>query len=163
METNTIISLSSVIIALSALGITIYQAYLGRKHNKLSLRPHLHYWFDNSELDNVYSFEVINNGIGPAKVKTFEVTLNGETVEERGTRQLSTALYTVFSGYELELTTSYLDKGNCISPNKSIELFKISFSNDTPISEREYKEKLNQISVVITYESFYKEIFKLAP
>ena len=32
---------SAEIIAICALGLTFYQAYLSRKHNRLSLKPHL--------------------------------------------------------------------------------------------------------------------------
>ena len=61
---ETVIAASSVIIALAALGITCWQASLTRKHNRLSVRPHLAIQVvkDGSVL-KVFSK---NGGAGPA-------------------------------------------------------------------------------------------------
>ncbi|MUK27099.1 hypothetical protein [Aliivibrio fischeri] len=161
MDINLIISISSIVIAVSALGATIYQAYLNRKHNRIAVTPHLHYWSKNDELNNTYSLEVINNGIGPARITKFELMLNGTIVEEKGMSKVSNTISKVFSGYELQMSSAYLDHDNCISPNQSIRIFNIIFHESSSISERKFKELLNQMRLVITYESFYNDSFKL--
>ncbi len=61
------------IIALCALIFTAWNIYIQRKHNILSVRPHLARFVcsdHNGEIGTA-KFELINNGLGPAFIKNF--------------------------------------------------------------------------------------------
>ena len=66
---------ASAIIAVCALVLTIYQARLARRHNRLSVRPLLSSFVEQvSGPDARITFSLVNNGLGPALVDSFEVT-----------------------------------------------------------------------------------------
>jgi hypothetical protein len=67
-----IIAISSVVIAVCALGISIWQGYIARQHNKLSVVPILHVDLDTTEGKDIEIVSV-NNGVGPAIITHFTV------------------------------------------------------------------------------------------
>lgn len=67
-----IIAISSVVIAVCALGISIWQGYIARQHNKLSVVPMLHVDVDQTEGKDIEIVSV-NNGVGPAIITHFRI------------------------------------------------------------------------------------------
>lgn len=65
----------AVLIACAAATFTGYQALLMRKHNRLSVKPHLSTWTTDTQVgdDYVIYFYLENNGLGPAIIQKFEV------------------------------------------------------------------------------------------
>jgi len=80
MTQEMIVSIASVVIALSASAATIWQAVLTRRHNRLSVRPHLR--IDRSEVDvEGIKISVLNTGVGPAIVESFQIKVDNEVIE----------------------------------------------------------------------------------
>lgn len=79
---GTIGTFTTAIIGICALGLTIYQAALARKHNRLSGRPHLTRFTHRTTEPGkgVLSVDLINKGIGPAFISAFEVYLDGNPI-----------------------------------------------------------------------------------
>ncbi|MCK9426465.1 MAG: hypothetical protein M0Q21_10540 [Ignavibacteriaceae bacterium] len=77
MDNNTIIAMSSVIIALAALVATIWQGLITQKHNRLSVKPIGDILANNFE-DKI---EVIleNKGTGPLIMKSFRAIVGNES------------------------------------------------------------------------------------
>jgi hypothetical protein len=71
---------STGIIALCALGLTIWQAMLTRRHNRLSVKPYLTIWNDLDQEKHRYWIQLLNNGTGPALIKDFRIEIHGERV-----------------------------------------------------------------------------------
>ncbi|MCF9094347.1 hypothetical protein, partial [Vibrio parahaemolyticus] len=65
---------ASEIIALCALFLTVYQASSQRRQNRISLKPHLDLFTERHFNNGVGRIEIylINNGLGPAFIETFE-------------------------------------------------------------------------------------------
>jgi hypothetical protein len=80
ISNSDVIAVAAGFIALCSLGATIWQAWISRKHNRLTVRPVLSLQRDKTIDDNAitWSFEVRNVGTGPALVKSFALTLNGD-------------------------------------------------------------------------------------
>src|SRR5688572_25280527 len=76
----TVTAMSAVFIALLALTVTIWQAALTRRHNRLSVRPHLRIdWLVSDEgTDEKVSVVLSNNGLGPAIIKRFQWKIDGK-------------------------------------------------------------------------------------
>src|SRR5690242_3988556 len=88
-DTNaSVISLTSLLIALCTFGLTLYHFYVIRKHNRITVRPYLTTRLDkNWDWDNntlVVEWMLSNDGIGPAIIASYELRLDGETVDLRG-------------------------------------------------------------------------------
>ncbi|MEP0174781.1 MAG: hypothetical protein ABJD02_12425 [Paraglaciecola sp.] len=78
MEISDYIAICSVVIALSAMGVAIWQGYLARIHNQLSVQPKLQV---NTDIRNGLLYTLENQGLGPAIVKSFFIHIDGKTIE----------------------------------------------------------------------------------
>ncbi|MDQ1772353.1 hypothetical protein GQR60_17115 [Labilibaculum sp. A4] len=68
------------LIAILALGLTIWQGSVTRKHNRLTVKPSL-IFFDNFLSDNHQKgLFIINNGVGPAIIKELTIIVNEKSV-----------------------------------------------------------------------------------
>jgi hypothetical protein len=76
VSTDNVIALSSAIIALSALMLSIWQAYKIQEHNKLSLQPLLIF---NYHSESKIMLHLTNCGLGPAIIKLLLVRKHNET------------------------------------------------------------------------------------
>lgn len=77
MTPETIIAVCSIIIAGAALCVTIIEARAARKHNRLSVRPHLE--FTRILPVNPAGLKILisNTGLGPAFLRSLSVTMDG--------------------------------------------------------------------------------------
>src|SRR5712672_755633 len=81
------------IIALCALGLTVYQAGIARRHNRLSVRPSLTSFTHRAVgHDARFAVTLENNGLGPAVIDSFEVTLGGQPLNVHNRDEVLTAL-----------------------------------------------------------------------
>lgn len=71
---------ASIFIAICALFLTLYGLWATRRHNRLSVTPHLCSVTNKLMTDAglVFSFDISNNGIGPARIKKFVLFRNGQ-------------------------------------------------------------------------------------
>jgi hypothetical protein len=100
-----IVGITSTVIALVALAIAIWQGYVMRKHNKLSVRPLLR--LDRVSIGKTQSISLINSGIGPAIINKFDVLVDDIVLQGQGMTRMNEALRTLgiidirYSSYEL--------------------------------------------------------------
>ena len=95
------------VIALTALAATFYQAYISRKHNKLSVKPYLTTW--NTTTPEGYSIlAIINNGVGPAHIKSFGIFVDGQKMIGENTEPHIKCLNIIFPDYLFSWYGSYL-------------------------------------------------------
>lgn len=89
---------ASTAIALLALFLTFYQTFATRKHNRLSVRPHLTTVTQNSRTPTGarITADLINCGPGPAIISRFEVVLDGRATEVREPREMEELAKSVF-------------------------------------------------------------------
>jgi hypothetical protein len=73
------ISLSSVVIALAALGLAIFEGRSNQSHRELSVRPSVTIFFNWDENDA--GWYITNKGLGPAVVKSFKGVADGMEVQ----------------------------------------------------------------------------------
>lgn len=83
------VAIAAVAISIIALFVTLWQTHVARKHNKLSVLPHLGaYTFDTGE---VFTHAIRNSGLGPAWITATRLYLNGKLVEGKGPSLISKA------------------------------------------------------------------------
>lgn len=69
-------AIASGLIALCALGVSLYQVYLSRLHNRLSEMPHLALHVEQSL--GQYKIQLRNDGIGPAIITSASIMNRGK-------------------------------------------------------------------------------------
>lgn len=162
MDNSIIISVSSVLIAVAALGVAVYQSYLSRFHNKLSVKPLItdSSWTDDDRYE--FCYRIQNNGLGTAVIKSFTYFWADKEITVDALIKLIKS-YLSDSDYD---EIGELGEGSALAKDQSKKL--ISFQviadvlSDNP-AERyiRLKEDLYlYLRVRIQYESLYKSTFQ---
>lgn len=155
----------SLITAIAAVGIAVWQGYLTRKHNYLSSRPDLTGGGIALPDENIiFKKAVKNSGLGPAIIGSIDVYFNDEpvsdlTLEELLKRFVET--YQLHGDFELAW---FMLKGDQImlSPNEEITVLELIESNNDYTRSELYgiaSDFINDIRIDIHYSSIYKEQF----
>lgn len=146
MENSDYISLASAVIALSALGVAVWQGYIGRRHNILSVQPRLQIHIDT--IDGLL-YRLENQGLGPAIVTELKIYIGEkEIVDPIADPYPEIFAYMKVSGfnYEFHLPT----KGTCYSSGTTKRLLKIE-----PILDQCSEETLQRMYKEIVFEIGY--------
>lgn len=69
-----LIAIAATVIALCALGVSVYEGYSGRLHRRLSVRPYVSFAFYYNKAGAHFSLD--NYGLGPAQVQWFRATVD---------------------------------------------------------------------------------------
>lgn len=161
MTLEEVLGVSSTVIALCALGLTVWQAYVTRRHNRLSVRPHLTTWSYSDNVNHNYVVELLNNGIGPAFIQSFKISVDGHVVVGEGYEPVEKALKILFPQYQYISQHAFVGPGYSMAVNEKRQLVAIKFhGNNTPKSE-EVDHAAKRICVSIGYTSIYDEFFLL--
>jgi hypothetical protein len=160
MSWEAIASFSSAIIALCALGLTLWQAYVSRQHNRLSVTPYLTTWSHNDTDQHRYSVEILNNGIGPALINNFQVFVDGHQVKGDDLELIKKSLKLLFPQYQYNAYNSYLSEGYMMAPKESRNLVMIQFFGPNFPKPEEIEHSTKRVKILIEYESIYREKFK---
>lgn len=156
---GVVTGISSAVIALCALVFSFYQGALTRKHNRLSFRPHLTTWRSANTEKGFYSIEIINNGIGPAIIEEFIVSVDGKRIAGTGADVTEAALKTLFPDIPYRSDHSFLDKGYSMAPKERCAFLEVQFLGKPLPSEEFVKDAMGRGDLKITYKSFYDETF----
>lgn len=73
---DRVLSGAAMFVALSSLAIAVYEASMTRQHDKISVWPYVSAF--NSDSGGVYTYNVRNVGLGPALVRSFQVSVDGK-------------------------------------------------------------------------------------
>lgn len=141
----------AVFISALALGTTFWQAHLSRKHNKLSVRPHLAghaSWND----EGVYSLVLRNDGLGPAIITGARVFREGCLLPGEGPELVVKAFDNLPRCKLLGHEFFYLE--HVVPAGKEIEICTVQF--DAGI--KDFDEYLSGLLLLeLDYKSAYNE------
>ncbi|MGB2833314.1 MAG: hypothetical protein WBC07_10210 [Methylotenera sp.] len=150
---------SNTIIAISALVLTVWQGYITRQHNKLSVVPYLTTWSHADGENGFYSIEIMNNGIGPALIKAFQVFVDGIEIKGNESELVDKATKKLFGDFEYQSANCFLSSGYMMAEKNKHEIFSIKFIGQRKLNYQEYKQTIERARLVIEYESIYKDKF----
>jgi len=156
---SVITGISTAVIALCALGLSIWQGVLARKHNRLSFRPHLTTWTHSDAEKGVYVFEIINNGIGPAIIEEFSIKVDGKLISGEGAESIEKALKITIPNLPYKAQQSYLGTGYVMAAKERCTVFAVQFSGQPLPSKDLVEYAFNRGDLEISYKSFYGERF----
>ncbi|MBA6380185.1 MULTISPECIES: hypothetical protein [unclassified Colwellia] len=158
MKPELIISISSIVIAVSAVAINIWQAAITRKHHKLSVCPHLTVDYDSRPSSDI-SFILNSTGLGPSKLKKYKWVINGKDIPIRTTQDHTLLVESLgLADHDIEFyapsTGRFIEQGF----NSTLLTFSDT-SNSSKHGIIKAQIAKNIIEVVFEYESIYGEIF----
>jgi hypothetical protein len=142
--TNRIISGSATIIAIIALATAIYQSKLMRDQAKVSVWPYL---LVGNSGNNGYSRIVQNVGLGPAIIRSFQVTVNGKPVHSW--KEAADSMH-VQIGFKGSASTTF-GQGIVVPTNALIDLLTLPDSSDV----RAFRSHVSTLQTSVCYCSLY--------
>lgn len=156
----------SEIIALCALFLTLYHGLQTRKHNRLTVRPHLT-TFSHSHLEQGacirFKANLANRGLGPAIIKGFHLVVDDRTHEVATPEEM------------MNIANEYLGKDRIIPGASEFAVYRkngiigkdeertianVLVKAHSPEDMQLLKEKVSKFHVLIEYLSAYGEAFK---
>lgn len=149
MTLELLIGVSGIIIALGAAITTIWQGFLTRQHNRLSVKPILR--IDRNSTLKYFNIVLLNNGVGPAIIKSVKYFVNnmeilGNNIPKQVIEKLELSGW--YEHFEL-LTGESFSCGEQRSLFKSIGVIE----GDTAMTA------FKPFTIEIKYESIYNEEF----
>jgi hypothetical protein len=81
VDASTITAICGVFIAVASLALSAYVAWATRKHNRLSVQPHLGLT-TTFPIGGTAGLRLTNSGLGPARITSSQLTYNGEEFGE---------------------------------------------------------------------------------
>jgi hypothetical protein len=155
LSSEAITGIASAVIALCALFFTVWQVTVIRRHNKLSVTPHLTTWYHSDDENNRYQIELLNNGIGPALIKSFLIQVDGQSINGEASEPIKKALKILFPQYCYESFQSYIASGYMMSEKETRALVVIQFNGELLPKPEEVDHAIKRTRLIIEYESIY--------
>lgn len=159
IDWQVLLGISGTVIALLALILTLWQAWVSRRHNKLSVIPYLTTWTHTNHQAYKYHVEIINNGIGPALIKSFKIFVDGHQIQGKDLELIQKCLKLLFPAYEYTSYNCYLSEGYMMAPKEKRDLVVIQFLGPTFPSPEEIEHATKRVKIFVEYESIYKDKF----
>lgn len=152
MTPEMITAWASGLIALAALFVAVWQGYLSRQHNRLSLRPHLTFLHKLSDDNPRFFLELQNNGVGPAEIKDFRIYLDNKHDDHFEAPSWLTHLDSI--GLKGKACGASYDPGEFLAAGKSLQILRYE-SRDDSTSTIQIRKALQRLRIEVTYRSVY--------
>lgn len=143
------------IIALCAMGFTAYQVIVQRKHNILSVKPHITTFKNRNRNQNSAQLQIVimNNGLGPAFINKFQIYLAGQPHEAKA------AVASVLKGLQVNTSITTLGDDYAMPAGETRNLLSVSFPCKSEEELEAVAEKLNILDLELHYSSAYGKKF----
>lgn len=154
------------IVAISALFISVYSAYLSRKHNRLSVRPYItgipH--TSSSDKETKISFEIFNGGLGTAMIQSFKVLYNKAVVADGSYFHFEKFLNNLVSQENANnsipfqyIESRILGRSYAMTAKERNIILAISFPAIDAGSIKHFQALFHRFDVIVEYKSLYGE------
>jgi len=149
----------SSVIALCAAGFTFYQAHLSRKHNRLSVMPHLQrantYGWKSGGGQFGYSIYLQNYALGPARICSVKILLDGKLIGP-GIEEIQSCIANASksNGIMIEESTISIPTKNYVVKAHGEYRF-CEFVMWLQSDKEDAFKFLSRFNAIIEYESFY--------
>ena len=152
---------AAAVIALCALGVSLYQVIATRKHNRLSVKPHLTSFVtrDLQPGKGRVAFTLINKGLGPAVIRAFVSTLDGHPIAIGVPREQELILKRLLGDRPFDFSMSTLESGYALSKDERKDVLTLQFPAANQTEFDGVMAQLDRLSLRVEYASMYDEEF----
>jgi hypothetical protein len=152
---------AALVVAVCALAVTTSQLRAARRHNQLSVQPHLvvtaERFFEGPKARFVVKMR--NNGLGPAVVVNYEALHNGKPVNTREFEEVMETVKALVGRHPMNCNYHHLAKGDAYAKDQEVTLLSVELPMFLGDVGSKLLEPLEQLSTRITYRSMYGEQF----
>jgi len=157
---------SALLISICALFLTISQAKATRKHNRLTVRPHLATYTDNSASPEhagirIIEVRITNSGLGPAIIKTFELLLDGVPIKADEPDDLFPVVAKIIPARLMDDVSHImvLRPGHVMAKDEVVTIAHLEIVPTIHDDPAALKQALDRFHIRVSYESGYEESF----
>ena len=142
---------SAQIIAACALLFATYHASQQRKHNKLSVKPHISSFVQSNRTESEchIRLELHNNGLGPAFINNFKIYLDNEPTTFSEVSSFVSENIPCNQGF------FKFNEGSAFPVGEVKHIIYITFSNEYSASFEKIYKRFNRINLSVDYECAY--------
>ena len=140
------------LIGFSALGVALWEGWENRRHNRMSVRPHLSSWMDST--NGRYRLIIKNDGLGPALIREFVVTLDGEVVPGEGSKPIHQTLQKLIPSFSAN-SYAFLDSNGVLKEGAGIMVFDGAIPSG--LTGEDLDSALEPADLLIRYASLYED------
>ena len=159
-----ITAICTIFIAITAVVFSIQQGCETRKHNRLTVVPILNFIVHVSpKQQSIRGIILKNTGFGPAKIKSFEIYVDGELIKDNNdiSGTWDEALSKLgFVDRSWMKSTSMEGVAAAILPNEEVKLLFLEQEYYTPERVKHLDEAVKRLKIRILYESIYEQQFE---
>ncbi len=155
INSEKIVSVSAIVIAVASIVVTIWQGMEMRKHNRLSVKPRLEISYEAAR--DYFGYVLTNKGLGPAVITYRKFFIDGQELNYQG-----------FSGYEdfieklgmkgHKFSSTSIYPGQTVLPNERVNIIRFYY-NDDDKPETLIPQIYRRVRMEIGYQSMYQEDF----
>jgi len=155
-DTSDFIATCAALVALVTFIVSAYQAYLARKHSRLSVKPIVS--VETCTSDSNIHLTLHNLGLGPAVIKQLNITYKDTTYDVFVEKQLDSLISRIprESKSKTPVIATTLQRDAPIPSNSKESILVVEHHGEAP---RELVEMLHELKVFVRYESIYEDNF----
>ena len=138
------------IVAISAVAISIWQGQLMKRHNELTVRPYFNFTHNTNTIENdkgiqnIFEIQLANQGYGPAIFTDYYVEIEGQRFDD-----WTSALAHVNATQTMR-QSSFFTENDVFAANQKQSILRL-----------EGFERKGNIKIFIAYKSIYEEEFTI--
>jgi hypothetical protein len=161
MEADIIIAIIVAIIAFVALGVTLWQLWVQRKHNRKSVMPYLVF----NRITNYDSPQIIielkNIGLGPAIIKDVSYYIDKKIIKTSDMCNWSNFLKKV-GIYPLDVVENTLSNYAISTGDTEVVVSAVILADNSSVQKghKDLMKNVQRIDIKIRYESIYNDSFE---
>ncbi len=159
MTPSIIISVCGLIISLFALGVSFYGMNATRRHNRLSVTPHLSGNWNTLTDDSglTLSYVVKSDGLGPARIKSFTFFQDGKPIPRDKGSYVANVIRERLEGKVKYHIKHNFEPGvkTYIRAGEACTIGEVFFPGAKPADGDRLKQLVEDLVLRIEYESFY--------
>lgn len=160
MINSDYIAVAALFVALLAMFATFWQAHIARSYSRISVRPHLD-WGVNRFPGKPVAFFLVNNGLGPAIIKSFTLTLDGKSYPIEHL-ELPKEIVEEVSSIDGLTEWKLFSKNTPIACGDQINIFLFENKSLGLSAHNQAISFLERLGIEIEYSSMFKEEFQLS-
>jgi hypothetical protein len=157
MSPEQLTAVAAVVVAATALSVSVWQAAITRRHNRLSVRPALFFlWYDSPDRIGLY---LRNVGLGPAQIHSLDLSLVDGNGEEEDVPDMFKACREL-SLTDLGTVWAYDGRDNndqWMAPQAEYPVVTFLLRFDEEEKRRENVRALQRLRLRLRYTSIYGE------
>jgi hypothetical protein len=160
ISADNFIAICAGVVALCALGVSLWQGWTMRQHNKLSVKPFLSFRISVSKSKDEMGVRIYNSGLGPAIIKQLIVYVDKKPYTIKGYEDWKTAGGAA-KIFDRTIRFSTFAEKEAVRAGESLPIISYPKEGWTEKGLECFPDALSRIRIKIIYASAYKEIFEV--